>query len=128
MPYMAKLKVLVVDDDETMLQAVWMWLFSAGHDVVTRNSPFGTSQQILRMEPDVVVLDLEMPGLRGDALAEMIRNRQRTVSIIFYSGKELGELQELSRTHGALGAIPKRLHGDEFVKLFNRLTARINPS
>lgn len=122
---MGKLKVLVVDDDNTILQAVWLWLYPAGHDVVTRNSPFGTSQQILRLEPDVVVLDLEMPGLRGDALAEMIRNKQRKIGVIFYSGKDPGELQDLARQHGAIGAIPKSVHGDEFVRLFNRLTSRL---
>ncbi len=122
---MPKLKVLVVDDDETMLRAVWMWLYSAGHEVITRNTPFGTSQQILRMEPDVVVLDLDMPGLRGEALADMIRSKQRTTSVIFYSGTDGAELQELARTYGAIGAIPKSVTGDDFVRLFQKITSRI---
>jgi len=125
MTQMAKLKILVVDDDETMLQAIWMWLYSAGHEVVTRSTPFGTSQQILRMEPDVVMLDLDMPGLRGETLAEMIRGKQRATSVIFYSGKEPAELQDLARTYGALGAIHKSVHGDDFVRLFQKLTSRL---
>ena len=47
-------------------------LVHRGHAVHTCATPFGVSAQIVRDPPDVVVLDVMMPGLGGSALASLI--------------------------------------------------------
>ena len=70
---MTPLSILVVDDDETSLAIIAALLESHGHNVTTQDTGFGTSRRILRDKPDVVVLDIEMPGLNGDDIIKLLR-------------------------------------------------------
>ena len=66
-------KVLVVDDDPSLLRALRLGLQAVGHDVVTAaNGEQGVSQTAL-VSPDVVVLDLGLPDLDGLVVCKRIR-------------------------------------------------------
>ena len=67
------LKVLIVDDDRTCREMIDAVLSELGHTVLTRDNPLGTSAEILRERPDVVLLDINMPTLSGDELLRTIR-------------------------------------------------------
>jgi CheY-like chemotaxis protein len=66
------MKVLVVDDDADILRMISRLCQHRGHVVQACASPFGVSAMILREAPDVVLLDVMMPGLDGVALASLI--------------------------------------------------------
>jgi DNA-binding response OmpR family regulator len=66
------MKVLVVDDDVDILRMIEKLLVHRGHTVSACSTPFGVSALVLREQPDVVVLDMMMPGLSGASLAELI--------------------------------------------------------
>ena len=87
----AKGKVLVVDDDPLVLKLTTIRLQSAGYDVITRDEALGTSQTIIDEDPDVVLLDMDMPALTGDMLANLIQNhpKAKNVPFIFHSGEDL---------------------------------------
>ena len=66
-------KVLVIDDDPSLLRALRVGLQAGGHEVVTAdNGERGISATALNA-PDVVVLDLELPDLDGLAVCRAIR-------------------------------------------------------
>ena len=66
-------KVLVVDDDSSLLRALRLGLQAGGHQVVTAaNGEQGISQTALAT-PDVVVLDLGLPDIDGLAVCKRIR-------------------------------------------------------
>ncbi|HOU94276.1 MAG TPA: response regulator, partial [Polyangiaceae bacterium] len=65
--------VLVVDDDPIVLETTRLRLARAGWDVETRDQALGTAQWIVERRPDVVLLDVGMPGVSGDVIAEVLR-------------------------------------------------------
>ena len=66
-------KVLVIDDDPSLLRALRLGLQAGGYEVVTAvNGEQGISQTALSL-PDVVVLDLGLPDIDGQAVCRRIR-------------------------------------------------------
>jgi two-component system KDP operon response regulator KdpE len=66
-------RVLVVDDDRSLLRALRLGLQSEGHDVTTaENGENGLSQTAL-LNPDVVVLDIGLPDIDGLTVCRRIR-------------------------------------------------------
>jgi two-component system KDP operon response regulator KdpE len=66
-------KVLIVDDDSSLLRALRLGLQAGGHQVITAaNGEQGISQTALTT-PDVVVLDLGLPDIDGLAVCKRIR-------------------------------------------------------
>ena len=124
---MSRGTVLIVDDDPIVLEVTRERLEGAGYEVHTREEALGTSQWTAEFQPDIVLLDVNMPALAGPELAQLLKKRRATkdVAIILYSSLESAELQSKLRATGAVGAIQKT--GDErrFLEDFERLAARL---
>ncbi len=73
------MKVLIVDDDADILRMIVKVLEHRGHKVCHSATPFGVSALVVREQPQVVVLDMMMPGLSGAALAELISHLELPV-------------------------------------------------
>src|ERR1700688_2282041 len=82
-------KVLVIDDDPSLLRALRLGLQAGGHEVVTAaNGQQGISQTALT-SPDIVVLDLGLPDLDGQAVCRRIRQWSEVpIIILSASGSE----------------------------------------
>jgi two-component system KDP operon response regulator KdpE len=82
-------KVLVIDDDPSLLRVLKLGLQAGGHQVVTAvNGEQGISQVALTA-PDVVVLDLGLPDLDGQAVCRRIRQWSEVpIIILSASGTE----------------------------------------
>jgi two-component system KDP operon response regulator KdpE len=66
-------RVLVIDDDPQLLQALRITLRAAGHDVDTAPDGRTALQQAAAAPPDVVVLDLGLPDLDGTEVLARLR-------------------------------------------------------
>jgi len=66
------MKVMIVDDDADIRRMIVKVLEHRGHTVTQCETPFGVSALVVREQPEVVVLDMMMPGLSGATLAEII--------------------------------------------------------
>jgi two-component system, OmpR family, response regulator len=121
----AKAKVLVVDDDPVSLEIVRERLEKAGYEVILRDQALGTSEFIFQNRPDVVLLDVRMPGLSGDKLAAILSRRDltRNVVVILHSGSR-ENLAALAKESNALGAIVKTADDRKFLAEFEALLAR----
>lgn len=117
--------VMVVDDDETTLQLIRTLLEEAGFSVTTRAEALGTSAQIQKQEPDFVLLDVNMPLLTGDQIANVLNTRGGfgKTRLIFYSARSEQDLESLTREHGAHGFIRKTEDLQGFLADFQRLVA-----
>ena len=58
-------KFMAVDDDDVMLGLYTDILEPAGHQVITRNSSIEAISEISSIAPDVLLVDIMMPGLDG---------------------------------------------------------------
>ena len=93
-----KKRILVVDDEPFVCDAVKMMLAFDGHDVVTANDAKEALEIFDKNKFDLVITDFAMPGMKGDELAAAIKARsprQPVVMITAYaemlqsSGKQL---------------------------------------
>lgn len=66
-------KVLVVDDDPTVREVVSRYLCRDGHEVIERSNGVDGLAAALSEHPDLVVLDLMMPGMDGLAVCRELR-------------------------------------------------------
>ena len=90
------MKVLVVDDDVDLLRMLEKLLVHRGHEVHSCATPFGVSAIVLRERPEVVVLDMMMPGLSGADLAELVQKLELTPppKMVLWSAMNPDELAE----------------------------------
>jgi two-component system response regulator MprA len=115
---MSEVAVLLVDDDAPIRRMLERTLGAEGYDVSTAADGGSALAQIERSMPDVIVLDVAMPGLDGLAVTRRVRAKGLRVPILLLTARD---------------ALPERVAGldagadDYLVKPFEieELTARI---
>jgi DNA-binding response OmpR family regulator len=100
----AKAKILLVDDDITLIKALGIYLSRAGYEVCTAGNGAEGLKQLFSLRPDLVVLDVMMPQMDGWDTCRRIREMS-TVPIIMVTAKG----QEADRVLGL------RLGADDYV-------------
>lgn len=75
------LTILVVDDEPDLLELVAYNLRQAGHEVLTASDGVRALEMVRARAPDVIVLDVMMPGLSGLEVARRLRSQTGTASI-----------------------------------------------
>jgi CheY-like chemotaxis protein len=119
-------RVLVVDDDEIAVAAISSVLAEAGCAVTRLATPIGVTQIVLAQNIDVVILDLQMPALRGDKLAMMLRGNKRLkdVPVVLVSAAPEQELRTICKAIPGVVALPKRRMQNELAKLVHELAVK----
>ena len=81
--------VLVVDDEPMARTLLRLMLVRAGFEVLEAEDGFDALDQIKQRLPDVMILDVMMPGMDGFAVCETLRNDDMTAElpIIMLSAK-----------------------------------------
>ena len=117
------LHILIVDDDPTTLEVVSKRLITEGHQVTTRGSAIGTRGDIVALRPDLVLLDVSMPGLRGDDFTVLLGMHPATadVAVILHCA----DGKDVRRQTGALGVIRKTHDDAHFLRQFRRLAEKL---
>jgi PleD family two-component response regulator/EAL domain-containing protein (putative c-di-GMP-specific phosphodiesterase class I) len=103
----APYRVLVVDDDATQAAFAETVLRRAGMQTRTVVEPLATLDELERFQPDLILMDINMPGADGLELTALIREREAFVAtpIVFLSGDP-----DTDRQYAALDA-----GGDDFI-------------
>lgn len=112
-------RILVIDDDRILLDTARSLLARAGFEVITYAGSFNRLNAIAGEAPDLVLLDVNMPLVPGDALARLMREepRLRGIPFAFFSSNGEGDLRRLARETGACGYISKSDMGFFAVKV-----------
>lgn len=76
-----KPKVLIVDDELDVVRALKMRFEANGYQVVTASDGVQATSQALRERPDLIVLDIGMPGGDGFVVAERLKTSSATALI-----------------------------------------------
>jgi DNA-binding response OmpR family regulator len=94
---MAGERILVVDDDRTVLTYLTAVLGKEGYRVFTAMDALQGPMVARQSQPDLVVLDLAMPGGGGPAVLERLRRMQGTmqVPVVVYSALPRERVEQL---------------------------------
>jgi two-component system KDP operon response regulator KdpE len=90
-------KVLVIDDDKSLLRAMRLGLKSGGHEVVTAQTGAEGINQTAMRSPDVVILDIGLPDIDGLVVCKRIRQWSDVpIIILSASGAENRKVDALN--------------------------------
>ena len=84
-------RVLVIEDAETIRFAVESGLTAAGHAVLGRADGDRLERDLAEFRPDVVILDVMLPGRDGFALLETVRSISRAGVVMLTARDGIGE-------------------------------------
>jgi len=122
-PIARPVRVLIVDDEPNALFALARLLEDAGFVVETATDGLAALPKVGEFAPDVLVVDVEMPGLRGDDLVRKVREHHAELPVVLMTGH--GD-QVVATARVELGAafVGKPLDIGELVTAIHHGTAR----
>jgi len=74
-------RILIVDDDPDMVELLRLGLTDAGYSIRTADTGKEALQKVKRSLPDLVVLDLLLPGMNGFSVCQELRRNPATAAI-----------------------------------------------
>lgn len=81
-----KKKILVIDDDSDFLESMHLLLVMDGHDVLPISDGSDAVARYQEFEPDIVFLDVKMPGIDGFETFLRLKRHDGGARIVFTSG------------------------------------------
>jgi CheY-like chemotaxis protein len=112
------LRILVVDDNPALVATFATLLRLSGHDLETALHGTEALDRCMSFQPDVVLLDVGLPGLDGFAIARELRQRNgHNLRIIGISGYGHKEYQDIGKEAGFDAYLVKPVDHDELERL-----------
>lgn len=90
-PMSTKLKVLVVEDDATVRDVLTTLLAFDGFSVAAAGDGFTGLELVESMQPDIVLLDVGLPGIDGLQVCRMVRKRAPGTRVVMVTGRDTAE-------------------------------------
>jgi two-component system, NtrC family, response regulator HydG len=108
-------RVLVVDDEPTLLRALEALLRKKGYEVTGLDSPIVATQKLAQEDYDVALLDIKMPQLSGLELLNAVKHRRPEVEVIMMTGHATVETALAAVKAGAYDYLTKPFEDVELV-------------
>lgn len=109
--------VLVIDDEPKNVQVVGALLLKHGHEVIAAGSGPEALAKLDFVKPDLILLDVMMPGMTGFELCRILRSKPATCEtpIIFLSASADKDAVVEGLSHGGVDYVTKPFHGPELI-------------
>lgn len=113
-------KILIVDDEQSILETLEMFLGEKGHDVYTASTGEKGFTLFSQLDPEVVILDIRLPDQNGlDILSQIEKDSFHSKVIMITAFQDMETTIEAMK-RGAYDYIHKPLDADEVEKSVNR--------
>jgi len=116
-------RILVVDDEEGFRDGLADLLNMEGYTVSVARNAVEAVPMLPDFRPDLILLDLRMPLLDGEAFLRGMRGlpASREVPVVLISAKE--ELRDIAARYGAAGYLSKPFEAPQLLSLLERVLA-----
>ena len=111
--------VLIVDDEPSILQSLSGLLYDEGFEVMTATNGYEALKIIDSESPDLVLLDIWMPGIDGIETLKEIKKNNAFIQVIIISGHGTIETAVKATKLGAFDLIEKPLSIDKVIVAIN---------
>ena len=109
-----KSRILIIDDEEVVLDSCTMILRGGKYEIATANNGTTGLDLIANFKPDLVFIDLEMPGITGMEVIERIGQQDPTIVMVVITGFATVNSAVEAMKMGAYDFLPKPFTPDEF--------------
>ena len=119
-----KTRILIVEDEIDFAKMVKLRLQSVGYDVQIAGDAYTGTQEIIKNDYDLIILDLMMPAGGGFSLLERIRKipTKTMVPVVIVTGKTInGEDREKAEEYDVAAIFSKPYDSNEFVDTLQSL-------
>ena len=113
-------KVLIVDDDPDILEAVQMILDSEGYDTNVTLDGHEAFTKAKHYNPDLIVLDYLLSGIDGGEICKKLKSNKETQNIPVVMISAHPPAKEIAIQSGAVGFIPKPFSLDFLLEEINK--------
>ncbi len=120
-------RVLIVDDEPHILKFLSIKLKTSGYEVLSADNGSEALVQVQAQEPDLLVLDVVMPGMDGFETLKRVRAFS-SVPVIILSAKEANADKVKGLKLGADDYLAKPFNPDELVARIEAVRRRLEPS
>jgi two-component system response regulator RpaA len=117
-------KILIVDDDVTITELMKALMMMEGHQPTTVNDSTKAIDVANTVNPDLITLDLMMPGLTGFELCEMMHQDPKfaNIPIMVVSARDDPESKARALQAGASDYLTKPFGVDDLIQKVKQLT------
>jgi len=111
-------KVLIVDDNGNNLMLEKDLMEVAGFEVLMAENGYDAIAIALKEEPDIIIMDVRLPDMRGTQAAKIMRQDKKTggIPIVFVTASVMAEGKEELKTITNSGFIGKPINTRTFAK------------
>ncbi|MDD5436157.1 MAG: response regulator [Candidatus Omnitrophica bacterium] len=116
---MAKKKILIVDDEPDILRAAKVRLMSFGYDVLTATDGNNIPELIAKEIPDLILLDLRLPGMSGDEICVRLKTDEKfkKIPVILFTASSDFNINNMIKKIGADGYLIKPFSSEDLLQV-----------
>lgn len=122
-----KKKILIIEDDRVLVKALRTEFEEFGYDVRVFMEGEGAYEEVVRVKPDLIILDLVLPGVHGFEILKKVNNNKIVKNIPVIIVTNLGEDSDKEKAFN-LGAydflIKASIDLDELSRKINKVIKR----
>ncbi len=121
-------KILIVEDDITLRSELSNLLSNSGYEVLILTDFKNSKEEIVKINPDLILLDINIPYLNGEALLKSLRDDNKNIPVIMLTSSNKTIDEVLSISYGADDYITKPYNPTILLLRINNIFKRMKKS
>ena len=121
-------KILIVEDDETLREELSNLLSNSGYEVLMLTDFKNSKEEIIKLNPDLILLDINIPYLNGEVLLKSLRDDKVNTPVIMLTSSNKTIDEVLSISYGADDYITKPYNPTILLLRINNIFKRMKKS
>jgi DNA-binding NtrC family response regulator len=113
-------RILVVDDEQDARELFAAVLSQAGYVAEVAGDGFEAMSKLGQMRPDLVLSDVQMPGMLGPDLIQRVRKEVGDIPVILITGTETRDLCTAAEGYGAIACMEKPVNLEDLLWTIER--------